>query len=297
MEGPHNTHAWSGYDTIPDKQQAEPINNNPNGPYPWPDPAWEGPLHSIFAFTSVVFEGATQPLNNNLDMARWGRETMQPRNYSNSPYFELWLRSVSRYLQRSGRGGVLTQDLTQPRTAKNGIEYPAIIDEASLNRAIALENNAKKEAVPGFGLPIRQESHGGQTYPVYSSSEYKVNTPPAAPKFKVGDRVRAILLRSDSHSRHYPLYRNKIGTIVAYYGIVKPNPGTFQPYYQGAYPDVNCKGLQSFLIPLYSVRFESSAVWGPQYVERGSGNNSRTILYADMWEPYLRRIGAGVVDG
>ena len=296
MEGPHNTHAWSGYDTIPDKKQAEPT-NGAGGPWPWPEYIWEGPLNSIYAFTAVVFDQENiQPLNNNLDMARWGRETMQPRNYSNSPYFELWLRSVSRYLQRSGKAA--TQELINPRTS--GITtYPAIIDEASLNRAIAIEDNAKTEAVPGFGLPVGKETHGGQTYPVYTSTEYQVNTPPAKPKFKVGDRVRTILLRSDSHSRHYPLYRNKIGTIVAYYGIVKPktNPYVFQPYYHGPYPDVNCKGLQSFLIPLYSVRFESSAVWGPQYVERGSANNSRTILYADMWEPYLRRIGAGVVDG
>jgi len=294
MEGPHNTHAWSGYDAIPDKKQPEPVNNNPVGPYPWPEPEWEAPLHSIFAFTSVVFETATQPLNNNLDMARWGRETMQPRNYSNSPYFELWLRSVSRYLQRSGKA--TKQELIQPRTS-GPTTYPAIIDEESLNRAIAIENNAKKEAVPGFGLPVREETHSGQTYPVYASTEYQVNTPPAvAPKFKVGDRVRAILLRSDGHSRHYPLYRNKIGTVVAYYGLAKPIPGTFQPYYQGAYPDVNCKGLQGFLVPLYSVRFESSAVWGPQYVERGTGVGSRTMLYADMWEPYLRRIGPLVAD-
>ncbi|MFZ4702158.1 MAG: SH3-like domain-containing protein [Candidatus Methylumidiphilus sp.] len=141
-----------------------------------------------------------------------------------------------------------------------------------------------------------QESHGGQLYPKYSSTEYQVDTPPANPKFRVGDRVRTVLLRSDGHSRHYPMYRNKIGTIVAYYGIVKPKDGEFQPFYQSPYPDVNSKGLQQFLIPLYSVRFESSAVWGPQYVERGTGNASKTILYADMWEPYLRRIGPLVVD-
>ncbi len=293
MEGPHNTHAWSGYDAIPDKDQPEPT-NGPGGPWPWPEPEWEAPLHCIFAFTAVAFEHAEKPLNNNLDMARWGRETMQPRNYSNSPYFELWLRSVSRYLQRSGKA--TRDELIHPRTS-HSIDYPAIIDEKSLNRAIEIENNAKKEAVPGFGLPIRQESHGGQTYPVYSSSEYQVDAlPVVAPKFKVGDRVRAILLRSDSHSRHYPMYRNKIGTVVACYGLAKPEPNTFKPYYQGAYPDVNCKGLQSYLVPLYSVRFESSAVWGPQYVERGTGNTSKTILYADMWEPYLRRIGPLVVD-
>ncbi|MFM8331054.1 MAG: SH3-like domain-containing protein [Candidatus Methylumidiphilus sp.] len=288
MEGPHNTHAWSGYDAIPDKGQAEPI-YGPSNIWPWPEPAWEGPMHAIFAVTSVVFEGAAKPTNNNLDMARWGRETMHPRNYMNAPYFELWLRSVSRYLQRSGKA--TTEELTLPR----GVHGP-IVDVASLNRAIAIENSAKTEATPGFGFPVSQQSHGGQTYPVYSSTEYQEETPPIAPKFKVGDRVRAILLRTDSHSRHYPLYRNKIGTVVAYYGLAKPVQGTFQPYYQSPYPDVNCKGLQNYLVPLYSVRFESSAVWGPQFVERGVGNNSRTMIYADMWEPYLRRIGPLVVD-
>ena len=292
MEGPHNTHAWSGYDAIPYKNQPEPT-NGPGGPWPWPEHEWEAPLHCIFAFTAVAFEHADKPLNNNLDMARWGRETMQPRNYSNSPYFELWLRSVSRYLQRSGKA--TKQELIDSRTS-GSTTYPAIIDEESLNRAIAIENNAKTEAVPGFGLPVGQVTIDEQVYPKYSSTDYKENSAAATPKFKVGDRVRAILLRSDSHSRHYPMYRNKIGTIVAYYGLALAEFNTFKPYYQGAYPDVNCKGFQSFLVPLYSVRFESSAIWGPQYVERGTGNSSRTMIYADMWEPYLRRIGPAVVD-
>ena len=81
MDGAHNQHGWNGYDEIPMKDQPEPVYNGDVSP--WPE-EWEGPFAACYSLTSALFERNPFPLNNNLDMARWGarrciRATMRTR--------------------------------------------------------------------------------------------------------------------------------------------------------------------------------------------------------------------------
>jgi hypothetical protein len=296
MDGAQHVQGYVGYGEIPNKQQPEPV-YGPSRVSPWTE-RWEGPFSSIYALAASFFQNPTtnpQPLNNNLDMARWGRETMEPRNYANSAYYELWFRSVVRWLQRSGRA--TTAELTGKRKFR-----PAIIDVDSLNRAKAIEHNAKTEAVPGFGFRTGVVRKGGATtpvvlYPVYSSTDYpNENDPNVIPKFKVGDRIRAVLQHGSGHTREYAIYRGKLGEVVAYYGLAKEKKEgegpaehvVFQPYYQKPFPDITCRGLQDFLVPLYSVRFLAKDIFGADYVERIRGiKQSESVVYLDMWEPYM----------
>lgn len=318
MDGAQHVQGYVGYGPIPNKQQPEPVYTgvNPQGKRvsPWTEP-WEGPFTPCYAITATAFETGfpfpgqcdeqfrpSQPLrppqNNNLDMARWGRETMQPRNYSNTSYFELWLRSIARWLQRGG--WATTKELTRRRGA-----HPAIIDEESLNMAAEVEEMGKIEAVLGFGKPKDYSTFGGVLYPIYESAAYpeaKTDAELPQPKFKVGDKVRARLQHSAGHTREYPLYRGRVGEIVANYGlaIAKYNPPpaecqppqiVFQPLYQKPYPDVSSKGLQDILVPIYSVKFDTKDIFGVEFVERlPSNETSESAIYADMWEPYLEAI-------
>jgi hypothetical protein len=309
MDGAQHVQGYVGYGPIPNKQQPEPVYTgvNPQGKRisPWPE-NWEGPFTPCYAVTSTSFETGfpfpgpsgppiRPPQNNNLDMARWGRETMQPRNYSNTSYFELWLRSIARWLQRGG--WATTKELTRGR----GV-HPAIIDEESLKTAAQVEEMGKTEAVLGFGKPKDYSTFGGVLYPTYESPDYpeaKTDAELPQPKFNVGDKVRAKLQHSAGHTRQYPLYRGRVGEIVAYYGLAlakygppvaegQPPQIVFQPVYQKPYADISSKGLQDILVPLYSVKFDDSDIFGFEFVERlPSNETSETAIYADMWEPYL----------
>lgn len=261
MEGPHNTHGWVGFDEIPSKTQPE---SKPGSKVsPWQEPEWEGYMAAIYAILSTP----------NLDRARWGRELMEPRNYSNSSYMELWLRSVALNLLESGRAS-LTQ-LTSPRGTN-----PPIIDAASLLRAQALKQQARGEAVPGFGRPGPDNRYRS---PVYQAGTYPL------PRWKAGDRVTTVLQTTIGHTRQYPIYRGKNGIIDRVYPVapIEPaspspaNPVKYSGKYGQAYPDIECRGGgedQRFVIPLYNVRFEAVDIWGQEYAEPGMA------IYVDLWE-------------
>ncbi|WP_295430867.1 SH3-like domain-containing protein [uncultured Thiodictyon sp.] len=281
MEGPHNLQTWTGFDAIPDKDQPETT--------VWPEP-WEGEMGAIFAMTTSVFYPEK---GFNLDAARWYRETMQWRTYGNTPYFDLWLRSVSTYFSLSGlvtradlTEGYPPPDYPQPGTSTS----VAIIDKDSLDLAAQLRGQALTQAVPGFGKP--------QTDGRYSSPSYQEGTAVNHPLFAIGDRVETLLQIGTGHTREYPVYRGRPGVVVASYGIVAAQftgegPSrirVFQPYYQPGYPDIASRASpvdgaprQEFFVPVYSIRFEARDLWGDGYAEEG------VAVYVDMFEPYLKR--------
>ena len=150
MEGPHNLHTWTGSDPIPDKLQPEGV--------VWPEP-WEGEMGAIFAMFSAV---AFPAKGFNLDVARWLRETLQPRDYLNTPYFDLWLRSVATFLDLSGRASraELTDGYPTPDWPATGDSTAVrITNDPALDLATALRNRALDESVPGFGPPQANGSY------------------------------------------------------------------------------------------------------------------------------------------
>jgi len=93
------------------------------------------------------------------------------------------------------------------------------------------------------------------------------NTGRSTPRFKPKDRVRARNLNPSGHTRLPRYVRGKQGVIDGVYG-------TF------VYPDTNAHDGGEQPQPLYRVRFDAGALWGPTAVGRDS-------LYIDLWEDYL----------
>jgi nitrile hydratase len=285
MEGPHNLHTWAGSDPIPDKLQPESV--------VWPEP-WEGEMGAIFA----MFAAAVFPTKGfNLDVARWLRETVHPRDYLNFPYFDLWLRSVATFLDLSGNAtrAELTGGYDIPDWPSPGASTKVrITNDPALDLAAALRNRALTESVPGFGAPRADGS-----YQPDADHHYVEGQANNQPRYRVGDRVRTVLQTGTGHTREYPLYRGRNGVITASYGIVKAQftqtkVRVFQPYYQPGYPDIACRDSQrdgvghrqEFLVPVYNVRFAASDLYGDGYAEEG------LYVHVDMFEPYLKFLSA-----
>ena len=87
----------------------------------------------------------------------------------------------------------------------------------------------------------------------------------AAPKFQVGDRVRARNLNPAGHTRLPRYVRGHVGTIERAHGAhVLPDANA---HFRGECPE-----------PLYGVRFTSAELWG------AAGRDS---VHLDLWESYL----------
>jgi nitrile hydratase beta subunit len=87
------------------------------------------------------------------------------------------------------------------------------------------------------------------------------------PAYRPGDAVRARNLEINGHTRLARYVRGKSGTVHAHHG-------------SHVFPDTAAHDLGENAQPLYTVRFEASALWGDN-VER------RDCVYIDLWEDYL----------
>ena len=93
----------------------------------------------------------------------------------------------------------------------------------------------------------------------------------AAPRFAVGDRVRARTLNPTGHTRLPRYVRGHTGVVVLYHGA-------------HVLPDTNAHGAGEQPQPLYTVRFTARDLWGP---EAGTTDT----LSLDLWESYLDPVG------
>ncbi len=265
MDGPQNViPGFAGYNTIPGKDQPQ-------------DQAWmEDWEADVAAMVAMLLAGEADkpfPERLNLDVYRWFRETVQPRNYMNMSYPELWVMAIATYLDISERGDITRADLT----GQTG-EIP-IVSEQELQQANEIRDHAMKQAVPGFGKP---DASGK-----FSSKEYKEDAV-NKPKYDVGKAVTTVLQASAGHTREYGYFRGRPGRIETVYPVAVPNPkkGTGSGVYEVEYPDINSRALQRYWIPIYSVRFESKDLWGDDFVE------PNTVIYADAWETYIEPAGS-----
>lgn len=89
----------------------------------------------------------------------------------------------------------------------------------------------------------------------------------AAPRFKVGDKIRAKNINPVTHTRLPRYVRGKVGEIIeAYGGYVYPDSNALQ---QGENPQ-----------HMYNVRFTSSELWGPKA-------DPTVVLIISLWEGYI----------
>lgn len=169
-----------------------------------------------------------------IDESRHARESLHPADYLSSSYYEIWTKGLEKLLLR--HGFVTPADLKAERPVD-----PAQPAKRKLDAA----------AVPGVlarGGPTNRDKAG-------------------APRFKVGDKVRTIMIHPTTHTRLPRYARGKVGTVELLHGAhVFPDTSA---HAKGEQPDW-----------LYTVRFDGLELWGRDA-------DPATAVSIDAWEAYL----------
>src|SRR5437867_7234046 len=153
----------------------------------------------------------------NGDMSRYARERQHPVDYLRHSYYENWLAGLEKLLIERGLA-------TPPELESGKAEGPG--DKETMKRILKAGDVAE---VLAQGSPAAME----------------IGTPP---RFKPGDRVRAINRHPEGHTREPRYVRGRMGVIHEHHGA-------------HIFPDLSAEGVKEGR-HLYSVRFESAELWG-----------------------------------
>jgi nitrile hydratase len=168
----------------------------------------------------------------NIDASRHQRELIPGPDYLRMSYYEKWYTGLADLLVMHGL--VTSQELESGHAAPNATKATPPLAAERVPRALA-SGNPYERAV----------------------SE--------APRFTVGDGVRARNLNPTGHTRLPRYVRGHAGVVTRFHGA-------------HVFPDANAHGLGERPQPLYQVRFEGSELWGA---------GGRDAVYLDLWESYL----------
>lgn len=137
-----------------------------------------------------------------------------------------------------------------------------LLEETGLVSAAELaDHRARAPAAPMRVL-------GAADVPAVLARGAPTTRPGPAATFAVGDRVRARPIHPLGHTRLPRYLRGQIGEVVRLQG-------------SHLLPDDRAEGVET-PVPLYQVRFDAAAVFGPRV-------DQPTSLHADLFEPYLER--------
>jgi nitrile hydratase beta subunit len=197
------------------------------------EPVFHSPIEGrIYALTRAIRASGKW----SLDTDRHVLELIPPADYLRMSYYERW---AVRLLNNVVQHGLVSR--TEMETGK-----------ASAKAA---------KATPAFttAMSSRYLNRG-----IDSSDDPKV-----APRFRVGQQVRARNINPAGHTRLPRYARGKTGKIVRDHGVY-------------IFPDTNAHGLGEKRQHVYSVRFAARELWG-------EGASPRDSVYIDMWDDYLER--------
>ena len=171
----------------------------------------------------------------NIDMGRYARERQHPADYLRHSYYENWLAGIETLLLESG---LVTPEELASGTASTPVDHSI---EARVLRA-------------------------GQVGTLRLRVSNYTRRAEAPPRFKAGERVRAINRHPGGHTREPRYVRGHLGTVREHYGAQ-------------VFPDLSAQGIDVGR-HLYSVRFEGRELWG-------EGADVNSAVYVDLWEDYL----------
>jgi nitrile hydratase beta subunit len=169
----------------------------------------------------------------NIDMSRAAQEMLPPDVYLTVSYYKRWALGMERNL--------LKQDLADANELADG---HARVPAKPLKRKLSADKVADSLTRGAFG-----------------------REPPAAARFKPGDRVRARNIHPATHTRLPRYVRGHVGTVERVHGC-------------HVFPDTAAIGRGENPQWLYTVVFDSRELWG--------GDADPTIkVSVDAFEPYL----------
>jgi nitrile hydratase len=179
----------------------------------------------------------------NLDMSRSAREGMPAARYLATSYYEHWLFGLETLLDQSG---LVSRRELEDRTRDPGSRCQPVPRED-----LRVLKKADVQAV-------LRDPHGARL------------DEPVPPGFKVGDRVRARNLNPEGHTRLPRYCRGREGQIESDQGV-------------WVFPDTQAAGLGKKPQHVYSVRFSSRDLWGPQ-------GRPGDFVFVDLWEDHLESV-------
>ena len=188
---------------------------------------WEG---RVFALNRLV--GAWGKWN--IDASRHEKELIPPVEYLRISYYEKFLVGMIGLLLKSGLVTREEVDSGKPARGSKKMTPPLTVDKVPLFVA--------------NGVPASRNVT-------------------VAPKFHVGQRVRARNLNPTGHTRLPRYARGKPGTIERDHGVF-------------VFPDTNAHFLGENPQHVYSVRFAARDLWGEQ-------DPAQDAVYVNLWDDHL----------
>lgn len=167
---------------------------------------------------------------------RYALELLPPADYLRMSYYEKWFTSFSERLVAAG-----------------------VVTRAELERGKAAR-----------GSPRRTPATAAQLLSAIAAGAAPAPREGAAPRFRVGERVRARNLNPVGHTRLPRYARGKAGTVERDHGLT-------------VLQDTQELSLGRTPQHVYSVRFATRELWGEQA-------SPRDAVYIDLWDDYLEPI-------
>jgi nitrile hydratase subunit beta len=188
---------------------------------------WEGRAAGILEMMSF-------PSGFTVDRFRYLRETLRPDLYLTQNYYEQWIY----------------------------IAEQALLEADMISR----EELVSGHAAPGTA-PRNDAMRPDAVWDFLHSHAHSARALDAAPRFAVGQRVRARQAQPIGHTR-LPCYaRGKTGTVARHHGA-------------HVLPDASAHGQGDAPQHLYTIAFTARELWG-------EAANPRDKVHLDLWEGYL----------
>jgi nitrile hydratase len=177
----------------------------------------------------------------NIDLSRSARESLPPAIYLSSSYYEIWIRALEKLMLE--RNMVTQAELQAGQQLTAPVKVSKVLNIGNVDAALKAGSPTER--------PIDQ---------------------PAL--FKVGQKVRALNMHPQGHTRLPRYVRGHVGTIVSLHGgHVMPDQHTL-------------RALPPFKVAvewLYTVVFDGPTLWG-------AGTDPRLEVTVDAWESYLEAV-------
>jgi len=170
----------------------------------------------------------------NIDASRHQIELIPAAEYLRMSYYEKWYTRLGELLVKTGL--VTRAELESGKPAPDSPKATPALTADRVPRVLANGALASRE-IPG------------------------------APRFQLGQQVRARNIHPTGHTRLPRYARGKLGTIDRHHGAF-------------VFPDTNAHFIGEKPQHVYSVRFAARELWGEQA-------SPRDAVYIDMWDDYL----------
>ena len=174
----------------------------------------------------------------NAGASRYQKEQLPPAEYFRISYFERVLVGLTGLLIKHGL--VTRAEIETGRPARGSTKGTPLVPAASVPALVANGVSSRRSA-------------------------------PVAPRFAVGQRVRARNINPPTHTRLPRYARGRAGTVDRDHGVF-------------VFPDTSAEGLGEKPQHVYAVRFAARELWG----DVAAPNDSVVV---DMWDDYLEPLG------